>query len=217
MQLNKGYGADECRRLVERVHADALVLHLNALQEALQPEGDTCFRGPLEKIEPSARQSSSGRRQGSGLGDRPRCGTRAVRRRVSPRSTRGRRRNVVERSRASSYRPALAAAGRRRFAGWGIPTAKCLRRAAQSRPPKPSSQAEAFAGGLDVAKALASGADPAGVAGPFLRAADAGEMRAGELARENVEMLRVAMFAFGIPTLAALRGTPRLVEAAGFR
>src|SRR3990172_1499758 len=40
VQLNYGYGAEECRRAVDLVEADALVLHLNALQEALQPEGD---------------------------------------------------------------------------------------------------------------------------------------------------------------------------------
>src|SRR5581483_800789 len=51
VQLNKGYGVDECRRLVEMLGADALVLHCNPLQEALQPEGDTCFRGLLRQIE----------------------------------------------------------------------------------------------------------------------------------------------------------------------
>ncbi len=50
VQLNKGYGVDECRRLVALLRADALVLHLNPLQEALQPEGDTCFGGLLERI-----------------------------------------------------------------------------------------------------------------------------------------------------------------------
>src|SRR5262249_3967738 len=50
VQLNKGYGVDHCRRLVDALRADALVLHLNALQEAMQPEGDTCFAGLLGKI-----------------------------------------------------------------------------------------------------------------------------------------------------------------------
>ena len=50
VQLNRGYGAPECRRLVELLRADALVLHLNPLQEALQSEGDTCFRGLLAQI-----------------------------------------------------------------------------------------------------------------------------------------------------------------------
>ena len=51
IQLNYGYGLDECERAVEMVGADALVLHLNALQEAVQPEGDSQFSGLLKKIE----------------------------------------------------------------------------------------------------------------------------------------------------------------------
>ena len=55
VQLNYGYGPDECRRAVEMVEADALILHLNPLQEALQPEGETRFAGLLSKIEPVCR------------------------------------------------------------------------------------------------------------------------------------------------------------------
>ena len=51
IQLNYGYGVDECQRAVDMVEADALYLHLNALQEAVQPEGDTNFAGLLHKIE----------------------------------------------------------------------------------------------------------------------------------------------------------------------
>ena len=50
VQLNRGIGPEQCRRLVDLVQADALVLHLNALQEALQPEGDTTFAGLLARI-----------------------------------------------------------------------------------------------------------------------------------------------------------------------
>src|SRR5215470_2821214 len=50
VQLNKGYGVDYCRRLVDAVGADALTLHLNALQEAVQAGGDTCFAGLRDKI-----------------------------------------------------------------------------------------------------------------------------------------------------------------------
>ncbi len=50
VQLNYGYGILECERAVEMLEADALILHLNPLQEALQPEGDTRFAGLLDKI-----------------------------------------------------------------------------------------------------------------------------------------------------------------------
>ncbi len=51
VQLNSGYSVDQCMKAVEMIEADALFLHLNSLQEALQPEGDTNFGGLLQKIE----------------------------------------------------------------------------------------------------------------------------------------------------------------------
>jgi hypothetical protein len=51
VQLNYGYGPDACRRLVDLVEADGLFLHLNPLQEALQPEGNTRFAGIVRQIE----------------------------------------------------------------------------------------------------------------------------------------------------------------------
>jgi isopentenyl-diphosphate delta-isomerase len=66
--------------------------------------------------------------------------------------------------------------------------------------------------GMDVAKAIALGADLAGMAGPFLRAAADGHSAAVERAREITEVLRVAMFATGARTLADLRGTSRLLH-----
>ncbi len=51
VQLNYGYGIEHCQRAVDMAQADALFLHLNPLQEALQPEGDTNFSNLLTKIE----------------------------------------------------------------------------------------------------------------------------------------------------------------------
>jgi isopentenyl-diphosphate delta-isomerase len=51
VQLNVGVDVTGCRRIVDLLGADALVLHLNPLQEALQPEGDTRFAGLLKRIE----------------------------------------------------------------------------------------------------------------------------------------------------------------------
>ena len=50
VQLNYGYGLDQCRRAVEMIGADALIFHLNVLQEAVQPEGNRNFKGLTDKI-----------------------------------------------------------------------------------------------------------------------------------------------------------------------
>ena len=51
VQFNYGYGLSQCQRAVDMCQADALILHFNALQEAVQPEGDGDFSGLLKKVE----------------------------------------------------------------------------------------------------------------------------------------------------------------------
>jgi len=110
----------------------------------------------------------------------------------------------VERYRIpEEWRARVAAA----FAGWGIPTAECLVQARAAAPDKTLIASGGIRDGLDVAKALALGADVVGIAGPFLRAAHDGFDAADALARELVETLRIAMFCVAARTPLALRGT----------
>jgi isopentenyl-diphosphate Delta-isomerase len=51
IQLNYGYGADEINQLIDVIQADGIFLHINALQEVMQPEGDKNFKGLLDKLE----------------------------------------------------------------------------------------------------------------------------------------------------------------------
>lgn len=51
VQLNYGYGADEINKIIDSINADGIFLHVNALQEAVQPEGDTNFKGLISKLE----------------------------------------------------------------------------------------------------------------------------------------------------------------------
>jgi isopentenyl-diphosphate delta-isomerase len=211
VQLNKGYGVEHCRRLVDALGVDALVLHLNALQEAVQPEGDTCFAGLLDKIGELCRQLEVpvvAKEVGWGIAPDVACalldaGVAAV----DVAGAGGTSWSEVERHRiAEPWRARIAAA----FAGWGIPTADCVRQARRAAP-----RAKIFASGgvrtgIDAAKAIALGADLVGVAGPFLRAAAEGLNVAVDLGRELVETLRVAMFAVGARTIADLQATPRL-------
>ncbi len=213
VQLNKGYGVEDCRRLVDMLQADALALHLNAVQEAVQPEGDTCFRDLLRKIEILCSKLGAPvvvKEVGWGIAPREvrslfDAGVTAI----DLAGAGGTSWSEVERYRiAEPWRANVAAA----FAGWGIPTAECVRGATQVHPRGFIIASGGIAGGIDVVKALALGADFAGIAGPFLRAAAVGYEAASALAREIVEVLRIAMFALGEPTLAHLQSTKRIVR-----
>ncbi|MBV8198554.1 MAG: type 2 isopentenyl-diphosphate Delta-isomerase, partial [Candidatus Eremiobacteraeota bacterium] len=195
VQLNKGYGIEECRRLVATLRADALALHLNPLQEALQPEGDTCFRGLLGKIADlcaAAEFPIIVKEVGWGIAQAEvralfDAGVAAV----DVAGAGGTSWSEVERYRITeSWRARVAAA----FSDWGVPTAQCLVEARAVAPKEPIFASGGVRTGVEVAKALALGADLVGVAGPFLRAANDGEDSADALARELREELRIAMF-----------------------
>ncbi len=187
---------------------------MNPLQEALQPEGDTCFRGLLARIGALCNTLEVPvivKEVGWGIEpDIVRalrdCGVAAI----DVAGAGGTSWSEVERHRIGErWRASVAGT----FASWGIPTAECLRLAREVAPDVPLIASGGIRDGLDVTKSIALGADLAGVAGPFLRAADAGVDSAHEFARELVEVLRVAMFALGAESIAALRATKRLVRA----
>ena len=130
VQLNKGYTVKDCRRLLDMLQADALVLHLNPLQEALQPEGDTNFAGLLDKIADVCANLQAPvvvKEVGWGIAAQDvvsllEAGVAAV----DVAGAGGTSWSEVERYRiAESWRADVAA----EFAGWGIPTAQCLREA----------------------------------------------------------------------------------------
>ena len=173
VQLNYGYGLDHCRRAVEMIEADALVLHLNALQEAVQPEGNTNFSGLLRKIEAVCRGlgvpviakevgwgfSQQAARQ---LAD---AGVTAI----DVAGAGGTSWSQVEMHRATNPTAARIAAA---FADWGIPTAEAIRNVRGAAPALTVIASGGLRTGLDVAKCMALGASLCGLASPFLKAAD---------------------------------------------
>lgn len=216
VQLNRGVTSDDCRRLVEMLGADALVLHLNPLQEALQPEGDTCFAGLLSRIECVAAALDVPvvvKEVGWGIAaDLVTALLDAGVAAVDVAGAGGTSWSEVERHRLGDSHAARAAAA---FAGWGIPTAVALTQARAAAPEAVIFASGGIRSGLDVAIAAALGADLIGVAGPFLRAAVQGTQTCVDLASEWVEVLRIAMFSTGSADLASLRSSGRLVRDDG--
>jgi isopentenyl-diphosphate Delta-isomerase len=212
VQLNRGVGADQCRRLVELLRADALVLHLNALQEALQPGGDTSFAGLLNRIAALCRTLEVPvvvKEVGWGIA--PDDVTRLLEAGVAAvdvAGAGGTSWSEVERHRLGSpVRQRVAGA----FAGWGLPTAEAVREARRVAPQALLFASGGIRNGMDVAIAIALGADLAGMAGPFLRAASADTGAVLDLIDEVTEVLRTVMFAIGAATLTELRLTSRLI------
>jgi len=209
VQLNYGYGVDECRRAVEMVGADGLILHLNAVQEAVQPEGNSNFEGLLNQIERvcSALEvpviakevgwgfSVQAARQLAGAGV-------AV---IDVAGAGGTSWSEVEYHRAPTQRYARIA---RAFADWGIPTADSIRNVREGAPGLPIIASGGLRDGVDIAKCIALGAELGGLAGPFLKAAVQSLDAVCELIEEITMQLRIAMFASGAPNIAALQQTP---------
>jgi isopentenyl-diphosphate delta-isomerase len=208
VQLNYGYGVDECRRAVEMIEADALILHLNALQEAVQPEGNTNFRGLLGKIAQVCARVGVPvivKEVGNGIGA-------ATARRlveagvwgIDVAGAGGTSWSEVERFRQASERGARVAGA---FAGWGLPTSEAIREVRAALPDVPLIGSGGIRSGVDIAKAIALGADLAATARPaILSAAEArGAEAVVEGLRAYIDELRVAMFCSGCGDLHALR------------
>ncbi len=210
-QLNAGFDLAHCRQAVEMVEADALILHLNPLQEALQSDGDTNWRGLLPKIEAVCRGLGAPvivKEVGWGI-------SAGVARRLADvgvaaidiAGAGGTSWSQVERHRApNEHRRRLCA----QFADWGLPTAEALVQVRAAVPHLPLIASGGLRSGLDLAKALALGADLGGLAHPFLEAAARSAQAVADLAAEIGEALRIALFCLGLTDLEALKGSPAL-------
>jgi isopentenyl-diphosphate delta-isomerase len=227
VQLNYGFTVDDCRRAVEMIEADALILHLNPLQEVLQAEGDFNWRGLLGKIEEVCRQLQTpvvAKEVGWGISEETarlliEAGVSAI----DVAGAGGTSWSQVEMHRAPTERLRRLAAA---FSDWGIPTADTLqtvyrvstemeREMEEERAEKriPVFASGGIRTGQDIAKCVALGADLVGLASPFLKAA----VISAEAVADEMELLeaelRIAMFCSGAATLAGLRRPGLLIQA----
>jgi isopentenyl-diphosphate delta-isomerase len=206
IQLNYAYGVDECRRAVEMAGADALILHLNALQEAVQPEGEARFAGLLNKIERVCRVLPVPvivKEVGWGFSEadaRLLAGAGAAA--IDVAGAGGTSWSQVEMHRAQNEGQRRLAAA---FMDWGIPTAEAILNVRRAAPGLRVFASGGLRTGLDIAKCLALGASLGGLAGPFLKAAAVSLEETIQTIAELRRELQVCMFACGAGDIAALR------------
>jgi isopentenyl-diphosphate Delta-isomerase len=205
VQLNYTYTIDHCRRAVEMIGADALILHLNPLQEALQPEGDTRFAGLLKKIESVCRQLPVPviiKEVGWGISDID--AHRLVEAGVSAidvAGAGGTSWSQVEMYRTQDEHLARVAAA---FSTWGIPTAESIQMVRRAAPRLPIIASGGLRSGIDIAKCIAMGAKLGGMAGPFLKAAVQSVEEVSAVIAEIRREIQICMFACGVRNLTAL-------------
>lgn len=206
VQFNYGYGIDQCRQAVDMIQADALCLHLNPLQEAVQDAGDTNWTGLAKKIEEVCKKLEVpviAKEVGWGISERTAkmladCGVGAI----DVAGAGGTSWSQVEMHRApDEFTRQLAAT----FVGWGIPTAESIVSVKRAAPEMTVFASGGIKDGLDIAKCIALGATLGGMAGQFLKAAAISTEKAIEMMKLTKRQIEVTMFASGAGTLDELR------------
>lgn len=204
-ELTKGWTTDHTRRLIGSVRADAVIVHLNPLQELVQPEGDRDFRGiadGIARLVDDAGVPVVVKETGAGISG-------AVGLRLADLGVR-----AVDVAGAGGTSWGKVEAFRRpdgdhRFDDWGIPTVDCI----QQNAPLTRRGVELIAsGGIrtaeDIAKALALGATFTGIAQPVMAAAVQGGREALDTWLATLERhLRMVLVLTGAAEPAALDRT----------
>lgn len=206
VQLNYRYGIDECLRAVELLDADALILHLNPLQECIQPQGNTNFKGLLDRIATvCARLPVPVIIKEVGNGISASTAQQLIAAGVSGIDVAGAGGTSWAKVESERAQTGLQRRLGETFADWGIPTTECITTIRQISPTIPLIASGGLRNGLDVAKAIALGADVGGLALPFLQAADISTAAVAELVQILLAEVQTVLFCTGNASLSALR------------
>ena len=205
-QLNRGFGPDQAMRAVDMIAADALYIHLNPLQEAVQPEGDRNWSGLFDKIVAVADALPvpvAIKEVGSGIS------ASLARRLVDAGITiidvagaGGTNWAAVEAARMENEEQARLANA---FADWGIPTADAVFGVRSECPETTVIASGGIRSGIDIAKAIRAGADLAGQAAGLLQAANTSPEALVSHFETTIAELRIACFCTGSANLLELK------------
>ncbi len=205
IQLVNGFGVKECQKAIRMIEADFLVLHLNPLQEALQPQGQTNWHQVLRRLTEVISDVSVPvvvKETGFGLSGQDAAELREAGAAIlDVAGAGGTSFALVEGYRhpdAMWKKVALA------FSDWGLPTAESIRQCRKAVPEVPLIASGGIRNGIDVAKALALGASWCSVTGGLLAAASESVDAAQEWLDSLVQELRLAMFAAGVQAVSEL-------------
>jgi isopentenyl-diphosphate delta-isomerase len=210
-QLAKGISTEDTRKILDMIKANALVIHLNPLQELVQPEGEPKYRGVLNKISELAVELDVPlivKEVGSGI-------SREVARRlelagvsaINVAGAGGTSWAGVEKLRAENQKDKLKIRLGELFWDWGIPTASSIIEVKVGAPNVKIVASGGIRNGLEIAKCLVLGADLCGMAYPFLRKAAESQEELFEFSDIIIEELKSTMFLVGASNIQELKSS----------
>ena len=204
--LEWGKKAQEmANKAIEMIGANCLAIHLNFLQEAIQPEGETKAKGALASISDLAKSIGLPvivKETGAGISGavaKKLCKTGISG--IDVAGVGGTSFSAVEHYRLDENRKKLG----KTFWNWGVPAPASVLEARKSCPKLPIAASGGIENGLDCAKAIAIGADAAGIARAFLRPALLRKEEAKRAVELTLEEMRIAMFLVGAKEVKALK------------
>jgi isopentenyl-diphosphate Delta-isomerase len=214
VQLVHGYGLKEVKKVVEMIDADAVAVHLNALQEAVQPEGQTNFKGVLAKIGEIASALDTPmivKETGAGISSEDAkaledAGVKAI----DVGGVGGTSFAAVEFYRSSAKENKVPNLSGKAFWDWGIPTAVSLIETVQTVK-LPVIASGGIRSGTDIAKALALNASLASISQPILQTAVKSAKETENKLSCLIEELRNALFLIGAEKITDLSKTPVVI------
>lgn len=197
IQFVNGFGNAEFNRAISEIDCDALAIHLNPLQELCQAEGNKNWKGCLAELSQICRGGFPiiVKETGAGISAETaklleKAGVAAI----DVSGFGGTNFAVIESMRN----------GINGFENWGIPTA-CSIIEARSAAKLPIIASGGIRSGIDMAKAIALGADICGAALPFLKPAAKSDKEAEEKLRQFIRELKMAMMLSGARTIPELK------------
>jgi isopentenyl-diphosphate delta-isomerase len=209
VQLNYGYSIDECRRVVEMIDADALVLHLNPLQEVFQLNGNTDFSNLLKKIEKicsTLHAPVAVKEVGYGI-------SLSVAKKLYNAGVK-----IIDVAGAGSISWSAIESSRSRdiviheasktFLNWGNQTAECIRPISENLKKVKIIASGAIRNGIDIAKAISLGADICGNASDFLQKITISRAECENFVESLILELKMAMFCVGCKNIQELKSVP---------
>ncbi|WP_313106227.1 type 2 isopentenyl-diphosphate Delta-isomerase [Brevundimonas sp.] len=210
-QLTRGFGVEQARRALDMIGADALVVHLNPLQEACQPEGDRDWWGVGAALQALMRDLDAPvivKETGAGISAVTAQRLIAMGAAgVDVAGAGGANWGLIEGERATDAADKAHAAA---FAAWGIPTARAIAEARNALPEALIIGSGGVRDGVDVAKAVRLGADVVGMASGVIQAATESTEAVIAHFQTAIRQLRTVCFCTNAASVAALKRVPLL-------